>query len=143
MFRFKAVAFSMMLFLFTSTAAMGAHGEGNKAVSGVVTAAEVKEQMAGKNKTAIIDVRSLTEYKYNHIPGAVNIPRPGLKTLTSRLPKDKSTPIIIYARGDSHSDVDSAFNTLSKMGYTNVRLLRGGMLEWLDNHYPVHKGSRP
>ncbi len=143
MLRSIVVVFYLASFLLTANGALAAHAEGNKTASAVVTAPEVKAQMAAKNKVTIIDVRSLKEYKYNHVPGAINIPGPGLKTLTRRLPKDKSTPIIVYAGGDRFSPADSAFNTLLKMGYTNLKLFRGGMSEWLDNHYPVHKGTRP
>ncbi len=143
MFRSRLLVLFMVLSVFTATSAIGAHGEGNKSAGAVLTAADVKEQMTAKNKAAIVDVRSFPEYKYGHIPGAVNIPSPAIKMLANRLPKDKSAPIIIHARGDSFLATNKAFNAISKLGYTNIKVFPGGMLEWQDRHYTVKKGDRP
>jgi rhodanese-related sulfurtransferase len=108
-----------------------------------VTAMEVKQQMTGSKRTAIIDVRSLQEYRYSHISGSANIPSQAIKTLRNRLPKEKSIPIIIYARGDNNSSLATAYNGIVSLGYTNVKMLRGGIIEWQDKHYPVKNGLLP
>ncbi len=140
---FRLLVLFMVLSVFPATSAIGAHGEGNKAPGAPLSAADVKEQMAGKNKAFIIDVRSFPEYKYSHVPGAINVPSPAIRSLANRFPKDKSAPIIIYARGDSFQATNRAFDAISKLGYTNVKVFLGGMLEWLDRHYPVKKGVHP
>ena len=83
------------------------------------------------------------EYKYSHIPGAVNVPSPAVKMLSDRLPKDKSAQIIVYERGDSVLATERAVKSLEKMGYKNIRHFRGGILQWQNMHYPVNKGARP
>jgi len=130
-------------FLVSTSVAMAAHGEQHNVNSGNITALQVKELLASETKPVLIDVRSLPEYKFGHIPGAISVPSPAVKMLATRLPKDKSTLIIVYARGDSYLDVDRAFNTMLKMGYTNLKRFSGGILEWMDNHNPVKKGIRP
>ena len=61
---------------------------------------QVKTWMHGKQKAVLIDARPAEEYQQAHIPGAINIPADRMKTETSRLPKDKATPIIFYCRGE-------------------------------------------
>jgi rhodanese-related sulfurtransferase len=144
MFRSELSALLAMLLLFTASATMAAHGEGGKeSPYTVVTAEEVKASLTGKNKVYIIDVRSLAEYKYSHIPGAVNVPSPAVKMLSNRLPKDKSAQIIVYERGDSILSTERAVKSLDKMGYKNIKHYSGGILQWLNMKYPLNKGDRP
>lgn len=63
----------------------------------IVSAEQVKAKMDGKQKAAVIDVRPSDEYAEAHVPGAVNIPLELMEK--SRLPKDKSKPLIFYCRG--------------------------------------------
>jgi len=64
-----------------------------------VSAEEVKAWMEGKRTVVLIDSRLPDEYQAGHIPGAINIPAERIKLEASRLPKDKTTPIIFYCRG--------------------------------------------
>jgi rhodanese-related sulfurtransferase len=86
----------LFLFLFgflflTSTAVM--------AQFPVISAKDVKTWMTGKREVVLIDARPADEYRAGHIPGAVNIYAENIKAEASRLPKDKSAPIIFYCRG--------------------------------------------
>jgi rhodanese-related sulfurtransferase len=143
MFRFRLLVLCMGLVVVTATSAIATHGEVGTSAGAVLTAADIKAQLTAKNKAVIIDVRSFSEYKYDHIPGAINVPSPAIKMLPARLPKDKSALIIIYARGDTLLTTNKAFNALTKLGYTNIRVFPGGMLEWHDRHYTAKKGDRP
>jgi rhodanese-related sulfurtransferase len=64
-----------------------------------VSAEEVKAWMDGKRTVVLIDSRLPDEYQAGHIPGAINIPAERIKLEASRLPKDKTTPLIFYCRG--------------------------------------------
>ena len=143
MFRLRLVVLFMILFVVAAVPAIGAHGEGNKLAGTAVSAADIMGQMKAKDKAFLIDVRSFPEYKYGHIPGAINIPSPAIKILSNRLPKDKSAPIIIYARGDNYLPTNQAFDTISKMGYVNIKVFPGGMLEWHGRHFSEKKGVHP
>jgi rhodanese-related sulfurtransferase len=65
----------------------------------VISAKDVRGWMTGKQKVVLIDARTPDEYREGHIPGAINIYAEKVKEQASRLPKDKSTPIIFYCRG--------------------------------------------
>jgi hydroxyacylglutathione hydrolase len=65
----------------------------------VISAGDVKTWMTGKNKVVLVDARPADEYRAGHIPGAINIYAENMKAEASKLPKDRSTPIIFYCRG--------------------------------------------
>ncbi len=65
----------------------------------VITAKDVRTRMMGKQHVVLIDARPADEYRAGHIPGAINIYAENMKAESSRLPKDRSTPIIFYCRG--------------------------------------------
>lgn len=91
MTRTRFFLFLLGFLLLTSTAVM--------AQFPVISAKDVKTRMAGKQKVVLIDVRPADEYRAGHIPGAIDIYAENMKAEASRLPKDKSTPIIFYCRG--------------------------------------------
>lgn len=65
----------------------------------VIGAEEVRSRLIGNKKVLLIDSRLPDEYEAGHIPGAINIPAERMKIEATRLPKDKSVPIIFYCRG--------------------------------------------
>jgi rhodanese-related sulfurtransferase len=50
-----------------------------------------------------------------------------------RLPADKNAKIVVYCKTDRMSGI--AASRLAELGYTNVRDLKGGMVEWRQNGY--------
>jgi len=93
-FMIKYRIFMLLLgFLFiTTTSAM--------AQSPAIDSEQLKTWMHGKQKAVLIDARPAEEYRQAHIPGAINIPADRMKAESSRLPRDKATPIIFYCRGE-------------------------------------------
>ncbi len=69
------------------------------AQSAVITAEQVQDWLRGSNRVVIVDVRTYEEYREGHIPGAINIPSERIATERALLPRDKSTPLILYCRG--------------------------------------------
>ncbi len=76
------------------------------------------------NGAVLIDVRSVEEFNREHIPNAVNIPLEQISTINY----DKNTSIIVYCQTGIRSK--EAADTLSKMGYTSLYNLDGGLLNW-------------
>ncbi len=67
----------------------------------------------------IIDVREPFEYATGHVEGALNIPPDRLMQGATELNGvAKDTPIIVYCRSGSRSNV--AMNILHQMGYTDI-----------------------
>ncbi len=64
-----------------------------------LSAEELKGLIDKKAKMVIADVRTEREYKEGHVPTAINIPPDKYGIISSFLPKNKDTLIIIYCRG--------------------------------------------
>ena len=78
------------------------------------------------NKTSIlIDVRSKQEYIENNIKGSINIPLYELRKKADEVLKDKNQTIIVCCQSGGRSK--KAVEILSKMGYTNLFNLKGGL----------------
>jgi phage shock protein E len=84
--------FLLVFMFFSSTAAMAQHP--------IIDAEQLKSRLQGKQKVVLIDARPEEEYQQAHIPGALNIPADRIKAEAARLPKDKTTAIIFYCRGE-------------------------------------------
>ena len=67
----------------------------------------------------IIDVREPYEYATGHVKGALNIPPAKLMKGAKKLAKvDKDTPLILYCRSGSRSNV--SIQILRSQGFTNL-----------------------
>jgi phage shock protein E len=84
--------FLLVFMFFSSTAAMAQYP--------IIDAEQLKSHLQGKQKAVLIDARPEEEYQQAHIPGALNIPADRIKAEAARLPKDKTTAIIFYCRGE-------------------------------------------
>lgn len=92
-----------------------------------ITTEELKKRMDAGEELFIIDVREPMEYAEFNI-GAENIP---LGTLPMRLydfDEDKDREIIVHCKSGMRSNTAKAL--LIQSGFTNVRNLIGGMMEW-------------
>ncbi len=92
MIRTKIFTFLFGFLLFTATASF--------AQFPVIDSEQVKSYLHGGQKVVLIDARPADEYRQAHIPGAINVPPDRIKAAASRLPKNKTAPIIFYCRGE-------------------------------------------
>ncbi len=88
----------------------------------------------------LIDVRTESEHNASYIPGSINIPRGALEFRIENesvwenegmYPPIKEDLIIVYCK-KGHRGVLAA-STLKALGFTNVKNISGGMLEWIQN----------
>jgi len=86
-----------------------------------LTAEQARRQIAEGN-TIVLDVRTDPEYALGHYDGAIHIKESDLKTQAPGL-LPLGANIIIYCNTGQRSR--SAADTLSKMGYENVRYIAG------------------
>jgi len=76
----------------------------------------------------IIDVRSESEWRTGHLPSARHVDRGFLELEIERLEPDRSRTIVCYCASGTRSLL--AADTLTTMGYANVRSLSGGIEGW-------------
>jgi SulP family sulfate permease len=74
----------------------------------------------------VIDVREPREFKRGHIPNAESIPLFNLLNKPSQVPKKQ--PVVFVCRGGRRST--RATSLFIQKGFTNIRVLEGGMLAW-------------
>ena len=92
-----------------------------------ITVKELKERMSAKEALNIIDVREEHEFDEFNI-GATLIPLGELPDRLDEIEKFKDEELIIHCRSGARSGRAKDF--LEMQGFTKVRNLLGGMLEW-------------
>ena len=90
-------------------------------------------------EAVIIDPRPSWSYGQGHILGAINIP---FGQLNSRAWKLEDAGVIVVA-GETHNDsvAIAMSKRLIKLGFSDVRTLRGGLTGWEDAGNPVVKAE--
>lgn len=95
-----------------------------------ITCQELKERMDKGEKLNIIDVRELHEFEEFNI-GAQLIPLGEIPFRLDELEHLKNEEVILHCRSGARSGNAKMF--MMESGFTNVRNLLGGMVEWRAN----------
>ncbi len=102
------------------------------------TVDEVKARLDRGEKLCLVDVREESEWKKDHLPGAIYLGKGVLeRDVETRLPSIGSE-IILYCGGGFRSAL--AAENLQRMGYTNVLSMDGGIRDWREKGYPLTSG---
>ncbi len=129
----ERIVFSVLLCFFLLAMAVALHADQAK----VVTAEAVKNIIEGKQKTTLVDSRTLKEYLDERIPTAILIPVEDFEKQYGSLLPDKNALIIFYCNGVNCGKAPVAAEKAIKVGYTNVEVLGGGIPEWKEKGYPT------
>ncbi len=87
--------------------------------------AQVAELVA-ENRAIVIDVREAWEFEAGSIPAATLIPLGTLSDRLDEVPTDQ--PVVLVCRVGNRSG--EAYRFLSRLGFTNVHNMVGGMVAW-------------
>ena len=96
--------------------------------------------LINREKAVVVDVSEPDEFAAGHVTGAKNIP---LAQLEERLPivaKNKALPLILVCASGKRAQ--GAVATATKLGYTNVQALAGGIQAWRKADMPVEKSAK-
>lgn len=111
--------------------------EAHGAIEGAIGPEELKDNIGGMN---ILDVRSLSDYKNEHIETALVIPLKEISearlTELGFLPEK---PIVVYA--DSDNFAKKAKTLLEVFGFASVKYLSGGLTHWKEDNFPIVHGE--
>ncbi len=97
------------------------------------------KKLINQGDVIILDVRTPQEYNTGYIPGAKLVPLQYLPYIAGQL--NKNQKILVYCRSGSRSMQACIY--LSKLGFTNVYNMQGGIIAWknaglkLEGGYPV------
>jgi adenylyltransferase/sulfurtransferase len=97
-----------------------------------ITPVELKKKLDAGEAPFILDVREPNEYQINRIEGSTLIPLGELPRRYQELPRDRE----IVAQCKIGGRSAKAMEFLKSVGFTNVKNLRGGILEWIDRVDP-------
>lgn len=95
-----------------------------------ITVQELKLRLDKGEKPVIIDVREPWEYEEYNIGGRL-IPLGSLPEMAAELEDLKDTEIIVHCRSGARSATAKAF--LTQQGFSRVRNMLGGILDWKAN----------
>ncbi|MFY1664427.1 rhodanese-related sulfurtransferase [Pseudomonas sp. Pseu.R1] len=90
--------------------------------------ADIRNALLAKEEVALVDVREEAPFAEAHPLFAANIPLSKLELeVLSRIPR-RDTAITLYDNGEGLAQI--ALSRLSDLGYSDVRLLEGGLQGW-------------
>ena len=93
---------------------------------------ELKRKMEARENFFLLDVREPNEYQIGKIPGSTLIPLGDVPQRYQEIPKDRE--VIVQCKMGGRSAKAAAF--LRQQGFTNVKNLKGGILDWSDKIDP-------
>ncbi len=95
-------------------------------------------ELINKQDAIVLDVRTAEEYAKGHIVNSHNIPVAQIdKGNTTEIDKHKEKPVVVVC--ESGARAEGAAAKLSKAGFQQVYLLRGGLNQWRASNLPVTK----
>jgi rhodanese-related sulfurtransferase len=93
---------------------------------------DVRNQLLAGDEIALIDVREEDPYAQAHPLWAANFPLSKLELdAWTRIPR-RDTPIVVYGDALDEDLAPRAADLFARLGYTDVRLLEGGLAGWRD-----------
>jgi rhodanese-related sulfurtransferase len=110
----------------------------------IIAASELKNLLAEKPETVLIDLLPPEHFTGRHIPGANNacvFQVSFLDDLAGAAP-DKQVPIVVYGASRHSQDAATALEKLDRAGYKHVTFLKGGLEAWRRAGYKI-KGEKP
>lgn len=96
--------------------------------------------LINRENAQLIDIREPNEYVGGHPSEARNIPAGSLAARAGELEQFKDQPIILLCQSGARSS--DACSTLTKLGFSRVHTLAGGIAGWSEAGLPLKKGAR-
>ena len=97
-----------------------------------ITAVELKRKLDAGDRLFILDVREPNEYQINRIAGSTLIPLGELPRRYAEL--DTDADMVVLCRSGARSG--KAVDYLRSVGFSRIKNLRGGILDWVDKVDP-------
>lgn len=91
--------------------------------------------MLNQQEALPVDLRPEAEYRAGHIINAVNVGLQDIAAGGTKLAKYKTRPLLLYC--ESGAQAGGAVKSLRKLGFAEVRHLKGGLSAWRGEQLPV------
>jgi len=111
-----------------------------KTLGYIVTVEQLAEELDDVNlhdefRIIVINLLSQRYFEDCHILGSINIDAALLADTVEDW--DRARAIVLCGASEDTTLCEEARKTLGKMGFTDVRILQGGMKEWVDQGCPT------
>ena len=104
-----------------------------------ISPAELKRLLLGESELALIDVREQGAFAEAHLLFAVCAPLSSMELVIGDLVPRSDTPVVVVSESDDDLGQRSG-ERLGNLGYTDVRLLAGGVAAWRSRGFEVFSG---
>lgn len=91
--------------------------------------------LINRSDAVLIDVSSNADYNAGHIVNAMHMPLSQVDPESKQLAKLKDKTIVVYCKNGQTAG--QACTKLTKGGFANVNMLKGGLLSWQADQLPV------
>jgi rhodanese-related sulfurtransferase len=98
---------------------------------------ELIGRIQGGERPRILDVRSPAEFAAGHVPGAVNVPFSQVAERIDRVRGAGAGAVVVYCGHGPRAWM--AARALRRLGYTDIRYLRGHWARWRRARLPVER----
>ncbi len=104
---------------------------------------ELKRRLDAQEDLLVVDVRTAADYvgEQGHLAAARSLPLEELADRLDELGEDPARPIAIVCRTDCRSAKAAAL--LTRRGFTQVQVVRGGMTAWRKEGWPTERRPTP
>jgi rhodanese-related sulfurtransferase len=89
----------------------------------------LRQLLSGPGSAIVIDVRSTQEFRQDRgLPKAYNIPLPELRKRLEEIREHRENTVILVCQ--THKRSETAAGHLNKAGFSDLKILRGGIEAW-------------
>ena len=97
--------------------------------------------LINRENGVVVDIRTQDEYKKGHITDSLHILPSDIKSGSfGSLENHKSDPSILVCK--TGQTAQESANLLAKAGFTNVSLLKNGLIAWNEANLPLVRGKK-
>ena len=107
-----------------------------------ITREELKAQMDGGETFYLVETLAESYYRHTHLPGAVHLSPVRVREEAPSVLPEKDAPVVLYCSDVTCMASDTVARELEAMGYSDVRVYKGGKRDWVEAGLPVEGQSR-
>jgi rhodanese-related sulfurtransferase len=100
---------------------------------------ELRASLDGDEPPTLLEALPERYYRKAHLPGARLMPHDRAAELAPALIPSRSAAVVVYCASDTCTNSDQAASTLRQLGYSNVRVYRGGKADWQAAGMPLER----
>jgi rhodanese-related sulfurtransferase len=107
---------------------------------GFIEREELRARLERAEPIVLLEALPERYYRKAHLPGARLMPHDRVAELAPTLLPSPAAAVVVYCASDTCRNSDQAAAELRQLGYSNVRVYRGGKADWQAAGLPVEGG---